>query len=300
MTQCLVDFFKKQDVEYKRNLNISRLSSIGIGGNADFAAMPSDEEKLIKTIEFLKKNRIKHRVVGRLTNILFTSREYNGVLILTSKMKNYYVAENEISAQCGVSFSKMLSELSYRGISICEELYGIPGSIGGMIFGNAGAFGKSISDCLISARLYFTEEKKIVTLTADEMRFSYRNSIMKDKESVLLSASFNFRESDNDALKNRMREIMDLRKSTQPYGAKSLGSVFKRCGDIPISKLIDELGFKGYSVGGACVSEKHAGFIINSGGATAEDVIALISLIKSRIRSSYGIAPEEEIQYIGG
>ncbi len=298
MTQCLIDFFKKQDVEYKRNLNISRLSSIGIGPTADLAVMPNDEAKLIKTIEFLKDNRIKHRVVGRMTNILFVDINYNGVLILTSKMTDYSVAENEITAQCGVSFSKMLSELSHRGIGICEELYGIPGSVGGMVFGNAGAFGKSISDCLISARLYFTEEKKIATLTADKMRFSYRNSLMKKKDTILLSASFKFCESDKDTLNSRMKEIMDLRKSSQPYGERSLGSIFKRYGDVPVSKLIDELGFKGYSVGGACVSKKHAGFIVNSGGATAEDVTVLINLIKARLHSSYGIAPEEEIQYV--
>ena len=95
-----------------------------------------------------------------------------------------------------------------------------------------------------------------------------------------------------------MKEIMDLRKSSQPYGERSLGSIFKRYGDVPVSKLIDELGFKGYSVGGACVSKKHAGFIVNSGGATAEDVTVLINLIKARLHSSYGIAPEEEIQYV--
>lgn len=298
MTQCLIDFFKKQDVEYKRDLNISKLSSIGIGPNADLAVMPTDESKLIKIIEFLKNNRVKHRVVGRMTNILAIGKRYDGVLVLTSKMTDYFVAENTIVAQCGASFSRLLSELSLINIGICEELYGIPGSVGGMVFGNAGAYGKSISDCLISAKLYLTEENKIITLAADEMCFSYRNSLMKDKESVLLSASFKARECDKVTLQNKMKEIIRRRKTAQPYGEKSLGSIFKRCADIPISRLIDELGFKGYSVGGACVSQKHAGFIVNSGGATADDVITLIKLIKARIYSSYGIIAEEEIQYI--
>lgn len=298
MTQCLIDFFKKQDVEYQRKVNISKLSSIGIGKVADLAVMPCDEIKLIKTIEFLRENGIKYRVLGRLTNVLFTGEEYDGVLILTSKMAKYYAAESVIEAECGVSFSRMLSELSLCGLNISPELYGIPGSVGGMVYGNAGAFGKSISDCLDSARLYFPNEKKILTLSASDMRFSYRNSLMKEKDSVLLSATFRMRKSDKDTLQSRLKEIIGMRKSTQPYGEKSLGSIFKRCGEVPVSRLIDELGFKGYSIGGACVSKKHAGFIVNSGGAGAEDVIALINLLKARLYSAYGIRAEEEIQYI--
>ena len=298
MTQCLIDYFKKQDVEYKEGLNISKISSIGIGGRADLAVFPRDEKSLINTVAYLDESNTDFRVVGRMTNILATGGQYNGVLVITDKIKSYSVAESTVEAQCGVMLSRLLRELAERGLSVCEELYGIPGSVGGTVYGNAGAFGKSISDCILSAKLYLLKEKRTVDLSFDEMKFSYRSSVMKEKESVLLSATFALRKCDKNILQTRMQELTQKRKSTQPYGEKSLGSIFKRSGDIPISRLIDELGFKGYSIGGAAVSEKHAGFIVNKGGATAADVIKLIKLIKARIYASYGIIAEEEIQYL--
>ena len=298
MTECLIDFFKKQDVEYKENFDISKISSIGIGGVSDLAVSPHDERTLINTVNNLEESKVDFRVVGRMTNTLQVKSRYNGVLILTDKMNDYFVAENTITTQCGVLLSRLLRELSELSLGVCEELYGIPGSVGGMVFGNAGAFGKSIADCLNFARLYLPKERRIVTLSSDEMKFSYRSSIMKERKSVLISATFALYKSKKSILQSRMKEFASLRKSTQPYGEKSLGSIFKRCGDIPLSRLIDELGFKGYSIGGAAVSEKHAGFIVNRGGAGADDVINLINLIKARVYSSYGIVAEEEIQYL--
>ena len=166
MTKCLIDFFKRQDVEYILGFNISKLSSIGIGGIADFAAIPSSEEKLIKTIDFLRKSKIKYRVVGRMTNILATGERYDGVLVLTFKINRYTVAENSVSIQCGARLSTVLKELSLSDIGICDELYGIPGSVGGMVIGNAGAFGKCVADALISAKVYLPSEEMTV-ISAD-------------------------------------------------------------------------------------------------------------------------------------
>ncbi|MBE6644430.1 MAG: UDP-N-acetylmuramate dehydrogenase [Ruminococcaceae bacterium] len=297
MTQGLFEFLKKQDVEYIRSFNFSKVSSIAIGGTVSLVAIPSDISSFIRTLDYLSKNKIKYKVIGRATNTLMLGDFYDGVIIFTNKLTNYFAAENTIYAECGTSLSKLLREVSALGYGGAEELYGIPGSIGGAVFGNAGAFGKSISDSFVEGRFYSPIDKRTLIITADEMNFSYRHSIMKEREIILLSAKFKFTNKAPDTIKAKMRDIILKRVNSQPYHEKSLGSIFKRCSDIPTSRLIEELGFKGFSVGGASVSMKHAGFIINSGGATSSDVVELVNIIKDKIQTVYHLSVQEEIQY---
>lgn len=297
MLRCFKDFLKKHDVEYIESFDISQISHIGIGGIAAVAVKPNGLNKLVEIIIYLNEKGIPYKVAGEMSNILPSDDFYDGVLVLTRKISKYYVAENTLTADCGAKLSRILNEISEYDLGGMEELFGIPGSVGGMVYGNAGAYGKSISDFFLSAQVYIPSESKIITMTNEEMEFSYRNSAIKGTDRVLLTARFSLSEFPKDDIKKKFRKITAMRKSTQPYGERSLGSIFKRCPEIPTSLMIDRLGLKGLRVGDAQISNKHAGFIVNVGNATSDDVKTLISVIKEKIYFSYGIIPNEEIEY---
>ncbi len=298
MLLCFTEFLKKHDVEYVESFDISRISSIGIGGNALLAVIPNDTDKLIKVLDFLKDNRLQYKIVGEMSNILPSDDFYDGILLLTRKIQCYSLAENVLTVDCGAKLSSVLSKVARKNLGGMEELFGIPGSVGGMVSGNAGAYGKSISDFFIEAEIYSPSKKCVMTVSRNQMDFSYRSSSIKNTDSVLLSASFSLESIPYEIIKEKMQSVISKRKSAQPYSEKSLGSVFLRCGDIPTSLMIDRLGLKGYSIGGAEISAKHAGFIINKGNATSWDVKELISFIKDKVFSSYGVIPKEEIEYL--
>lgn len=298
MLRYFTEFLKRHDVEYIESFDISSVSSIGIGGKALLAVIPNDKDKLIKTLDFITDNRIKYKIIGQMSNILPTDALYDGALILTRKMRGYTVAENILTIDCGAKLSSVLSRIAKRNLGGMEELFGIPGSVGGMVSGNAGAYGKSISDFFINAEVYSPQEKRVICFERDKMEFSYRSSSIKNTDKVLLSANLSLEIIPWEKTREKMKEIITKRKSTQPYLEKSLGSVFLRCGVIPTSFMIDKIGLKGHSIGGAEISNKHAGFIVNKGNAKSEDVKALISYIKEKIYSSYGVIPKEEIEYL--
>ncbi len=291
-------FLKEKDVEIQKEVPISKISCLGIGGNAKLLAMPNSMEKLVETVDALNRINIKSRVLGNMTNVLVPDEGFDGVVVKTSKINSYTVAENHISISCGANFSSVIKNLSNLGIGGFEKLYGIPGSLGGMIYSNAGAFGSEISDRLIRALLYSKNNKKFLTLKKEDMKFGYRSSILKHSDLLLLSADFSYEKSSSAEVKNKIDEIKNKRKLSQPISSRSLGSVFKRADGIIPAKLIDALGLKGYSIGGAQISAKHAGFIVNSGGATAEDFINLKEYIKNRVYEVYGVILEEEIEIL--
>lgn len=298
MLRCFIEFLKKHDVEYVESFDISRISTIGIGGNALLAVIPNDTDKLIKVLDFLKDNRLQYKIVGEMSNILPRDDFYDGILLLTRKIRCYSLAENVLTVDCGAKLSSVLSKVARKNLGGMEELFGIPGSVGGMVSGNAGAYGKSISDFLVEAKIYSPSKKRVASLRRDQMDFSYRSSSIKNTDCVLLSASFSLESIPYEKIKEKMQSVISKRKSAQPYSEKSLGSIFLRCGDTPTSLMIDRLGLKGYRIGDAEISVKHAGFIINRGNATSADVKELIAFIKDKIYSCYGVIPKEEIEYL--
>lgn len=298
MTRSLFDYFKEQDVEIYRSLDISAISSIGIGTVCDYAVYPHNEEEFLSVISFLEDNSVKYFVIGRMTNVLPCTESYRGVIVFTSKMQGYSAAENVVSAECGMAFSLLLKRAATDSLGGYEELFGIPGSIGGMVYNNAGAFGKSVSDCFLRARLFSLDDVKLISITSSDMQFSYRKSLLQNKRFLLLSAEFAFVRKDKTDISEAMRKTVSKRKNSQPTMDKSLGSIFKRHEGVPVSKAIDELGLKGFRIGGAEISKKHAGFIINVGGATSDDVLRLIEIIKVKILKEYGFVAEEEIELL--
>ena len=297
MLQHLLEFLKEQDVEFKIGLSLSQLSSIKIGGRAT-AVLPKTEKELITVVDYLINNGIRYKIIGRMTNILPCDEDYDGVLIITAGLCDYRIKSNTALAEAGLPFSKLLSLLSSKGLGGAESLYGIPGSLGGMIRSNAGAFGASVSDRIVRVRAYDVKSGTIKVYSREELDFSYRHSLFSDSDEIILSAELFFDFKNEELVNAGFAHYMNKRRSLQPYGEPSLGSVFKRHHSAPVSYLIDQLGMKGLRVGGAEISQKHAGFIVNKGNATASDVIRLIELIKNRLYREYGIIPEEEIDFL--
>jgi UDP-N-acetylmuramate dehydrogenase len=201
-------------------------------------------------------------------------------------------------AECGVHLSQEIKKLANLGLRLSDELYGIPASFGGAVYNNAGAYGKDLSNSLVYARLFSPEKRKILVFDRSDMAFSYRKSILQKENLIFLGGEFLVSEAPPQEILDRLNSIFKKRLETQPYEMPSLGSIFKRNGFAPVSKLIDELGLKGVRVGDAEISQKHAGFIVNRGSATAEDVKRLVCQIKEKIYEKYGFYPEEEIEYL--
>lgn len=223
---------------------------------------------------------------------------YNGMVVKTDRIATKTVAENQITLGCGIKMSSVIMKMASLGFGGMEGLAGIPGTVGGMVRQNAGAFGYEVSDRFTEARCYFPKESKIKIISKDEMNFSYRHSFLTDEPAILLSAVFDLLPAETCDIFSRIGELRSKRLLTQPIEYPSLGSVFKRHGGVGAGYYIDKCGLKGFSVGGAQVSEKHAGFIINKGGATADDFLKVLEHVKNRVYAVFGIELEEEIEII--
>lgn len=285
---------KLQSIRYKENVSFKTLTSFKTGGNASLVVYPSNNDELIYLIDLLKSNNIKYAVFGNGTNILASDEDYDGVIIKLDDYKIYEKNENEIHVSSGYSLAKLcfdLSKESYKGFTFGAN---IPGTIGGAIFMNAGAYGGEIKDVLKKAFVYYNGE--ILELSNEDLKFGKRYSIIQEmKEAIVLSGVFNLEKTEED-LMEEIKINSEKRKSSQPLEYPNAGSVFKNPIDIPAGKLIEELGLKGYGQGGAEVSLKHGNFIINKGNATSQDIINIIDLIKSKALNERNIHLELEIQ----
>jgi len=275
-----------------QNASLKNYSSIKIGGIANFMIFPTNIKMCKKVFKFLNKNNLEYVVLGNCTNVLI-SGDIN-IVVSFKKMKKLKQKLNLIYAESGVGLFKLNEFACEHSLSGLEKTYGIPASVGGGIVQNCGAYGSNISDTIKSVILF--DGKKIKKVKRENLEFNYRTSIFKkNKNWVVLGAIFSLTHKNKVKIEQTLNEIITVRKAKQPYEYPSCGSVFKRYEGVIISKLIDELGLKGKEIGGAKVSEKHAGFIINYDNATYEDVINLINLIKNKIKVEKNIDLELEI-----
>ena len=299
MSREILDFLKMNDVEYKEELSLAEISPIRIGGKVKIIAYPNSEIKLVKLSAFLQENKIKHKILGRMSNVLPPDEGYNGIIIRTDRLNDICVNGDHAIVGSGIAMPRLARELCKCGLSGFEGLSGIPGSIGGAIVGNAGAFGREISDLIRTVRVFDPNLCEMVSMSPKECGFHYRDSYFKRTGLIILSTEMKMIISDSYTVGKEMKRISDLRRKTQPIDKPSLGSSFKRPSPgVSAARLIDECGLKGYSIGGATVSEKHAGFIINSGTATAKDYIDLSELIKKCVFEKYRINLEREIEIL--
>lgn len=291
-------FLENHGIDFTRDKELSRVSAMRLGGRCAILASPVTEEEFVKTVLFAKNNGYKHKVVGRMSNVLPPDEYYNGIVVSTLKMANYSVAENILTVQCGAVFSKLAASLARLGYGGAVELSGIPGTVGGMIYSNAGAYGLEISDVFIDAQCYSFCDRRIVTLSKDDMHFSYRHSVLSDGNYLLLSARIALSREHSFSVKAKMKSLYDERSKRQPLDMPSLGSAFLRPNGYFAAKLIDDAGLRGFSIGGAEVSEKHAGFIVNKGNATAEEVKSLILYVQRCVFEKFGVELIPEIEFL--
>ena len=290
---------EKEKIEYKKDVQLSTVSSFRVGGLADVVAYPDTEEKLIQTVEIAKNLGISYRVLGNTSNILFSDSGYRGVIIVTKKISYIDFDMNTVKCGCGAMLPVLSEKAAKRALSGFEFACGIPGTLGGAVFMNAGAHGGAISDVLVSSRAYDVNTHSIVELARDAHEFSYRHSAyMKNQNLICLSATFALAPDGEESIRAKMQENMKKRRDTQPLDYPSAGSFFKRPEGYFAAKLIDDCGLKGLRVGGACVSEKHAGFIINLGGATAQDILTLSDIVTSKVKEMTGVNLEREVIFV--
>lgn len=297
----IIKSFARYGIECVGELPLSSRSSFKIGGKADLAVFPTDGGDLQHIVAELYELGISYIVVGNGSNILFEDEGYRGCVIFTERMNKVNVEGNRIYAGAGMSFTALAAKAKTASLTGLEFAYGIPGSCGGAVVMNAGAYGGQVSDVLESCEVFDTEKCEFYTLTKDEMELSYRHSILSEnKHLICIGATFTLKEGKKNEIDAVMRDLMQRRISKQPLEYPSAGSVFKRpAPDLFVGKMIEDSGLKGYTIGGAQVSKKHAGFIINVGGATAKDVLDLVEHIKSVIRTNYGVELECEIRRVG-
>lgn len=302
MNDHMIEYIKykyNDRVDIIENADMKEYTSFRIGGPCDIAVFPHDRESFCSVLEYLNKNNMKHVVIGNGSNVLFADAGYRGVVVFTTKMRNFTFNEDILECEAGVSLTAVSVRAVKEGYDGYAFACGIPGSIGGAVYMNAGAYEGQVADVLVYSDYYDPKTGEISRLNAEDHNFSYRYSSYMDNDRIILSAGFKLvKAEDPDAVVARMEDHIRSRKEKQPLEYPSAGSVFKRYPGYFTAALIDEAGLKGYTVGGAQVSEKHAGFIINGGGATANDVLKLIQIIKDKIYENKGIHIECEVRYI--
>lgn len=293
-----LDSRQTDGISYKRDLLLSNYSSFKIGGKADVGIFPKTKEAFCEAINFLENRKMKYTVIGKGSNVLFADEGYRGAIVFTEGLCEIKTGIDTVYAECGASLFSLSSKILSASLSGFEFAYGIPGSVGGAVYMNAGAYGKSISDVLQSAEVYDCRNGRILSLDSEQMDFAYRHSICMDENYTVLSATFKLNKGNSEEIKTAMDEIYARRKDKQPLEYPSAGSVFKRPEGYFAGKLIEDSRLKGFSIGGAQVSEKHAGFIVNKGGASAKDVLSLIKHIRYTVLNNFGVLLECEIRYI--
>ncbi|MBE6589920.1 MAG: UDP-N-acetylmuramate dehydrogenase [Ruminococcaceae bacterium] len=290
---------RQLNIDVRTDMPLFSLSSFRIGGNADLAVFPRTREEFIKALSVLHKADVPTVVVGNATNVVFPDEGYRGVVLFTTSVLDCTASGCVIDVGAGVPISFIATMAKNASLCGAEFAYGIPGSVGGAVFMNAGAFGGAMSDICVRSEYFDMESGVCGVLEGTAQRFGYRTSAYEHSPNlIILGARVVLKPGEKDEIATLMREIMERRRSTQPLEYPSAGSVFKRPEGHFAGKLIEDCGLKGTRIGGAEVSTKHAGFIVNRGGATAGDVRALVEKIRETVLKETGVTLECEIRFL--
>lgn len=278
---------------------MSRHTSFKVGGPADIFIQPATADELCQVYCTAKKEKVPFFVMGNGSNLLVSDEGFRGVIIHTGGlMKEVSVEGDVVYAQAGAKLSAVARAALEHDLAGLEFAAGIPGSLGGAVSMNAGAYGGEMKDVLLDVEVITGDgERKIIP--AGELELSYRHSLILEKQYVVLSARMKLVPGDPVQIKARMDELAQARKEKQPLEYPSAGSTFKRPEGYFAGKLVQDAGLKGYTVGGAQVSEKHSGFVINKGGATAEEILFLIKQVQKKVKAQFGVELEPEVRMLG-
>lgn len=280
-----------------KNEPMSGHTSFKIGGPARVFMQPESHEEMVDIIDKLQCESARFMVMGNGSNLLFADGGFNGAVIKTDKIDGIEIDGEQITVDCGVLLSRVASVACEAGLSGLEFAAGIPGSIGGAIYMNAGAYGGEMSQ-VVKSSVWMSDFGVISTIDNAGHGFGYRKSIFNENNGILLRTTLKLNKGNKGEIKAEMKELAARRREKQPLDLPSAGSAFKRPKDGYAAQLIEECGLKGLSVGGAMVSPKHSGFIVNTGGATAADVMKLVKMVKEKVLEEKGIELEEEIRCV--
>lgn len=272
--------------------------SFKVGGPADILLEPSSDIQVIKSIEVCRDNNIPYIVIGNGSNLLVRDGGIRGVVIKLSGLNSVNVDKNYIIAGAGVVLKEVSDVALENSLTGFEFASGIPGSVGGAVFMNAGAYDGEMKN-IISSVTVLDKNDNIITLPKEKLEFGYRTSSIKTEGYIVLSAQFELQLGDKDKINSRIEELTQKRIEKQPLEYASAGSTFKRPEGYFAGKLIQDAGLKGFSVGGAEVSQKHSGFVINTGNATAQDVLDVIKHVQDEVKNQFGVELKTEVRIIG-
>lgn len=271
-----------------------------IGGPADLMVQPADKQGLITSMRMIQQHNVPYRVIGRGSNLLVLDGGIRGAVIKLGEGLDYlHINDDLITVGAGYSYIKLATVLAKKGYTGLEFAGGIPGTVGGAVYMNAGAHGSDTSRVLYSAEVLF-DDGELTTLSNEEMNFSYRTSILqKERKGICIEACFKLQKGDRKAILEEMAKHKNYRKMMQPLQQPSCGSVFRNPTPHSAGRLIEESGLKGFRIGDAQISTMHANFIVNLGHATAQDVLSLIEHVQDTIYKKHGIHMRPEVQVVG-
>ena len=289
---------KLRDVVVQYHTPLKDYTSFRIGGPADIFLIPLQNRVLPEIIAILNNYQQDFFILGKGSNIIVGDQGIRGVVIYNARLNNIIIKDDQITAECGVTLAALAKQAMEAGLSGLEFASGIPGSLGGAIFMNAGAYGSEMKDIIVEVDV-INNTGDVLTLNKQQLDLSYRHSILQEKSLIASRVKLKLAPGDREQIKAQMKKLNQQRQEKQPLEWPSAGSVFKRPAGYYTGPLIEKAGLKGARVGDAQVSQKHAGFIINRGNATARDVIELIKKVQREVYQNSGIKLETEPRYIG-
>ncbi|MEG1269717.1 MAG: UDP-N-acetylmuramate dehydrogenase [Ruthenibacterium sp.] len=298
MEESLISFLRRQEIPFLENELLAKHSTFKIGGPARFFCTPNSEQQLSALIKACNVQKLRYYFLGKGSNILFADEGYEGVVIhLNTAFSTIEVLQTRLTAGAGASLAQVCNAAMQAGLSGLSFAFGIPGCVGGAVYMNAGAYGGEMKDVLESVTILDeTGEKRI--LQAQELCLGYRTSMFEHTKDCLLSATFRLQPESSAKIKGEMDEYARRRAEKQPLDMPSAGSTFKRPVGAYAGALIEQCGLRGYAVGGAAISTKHCGFVVNTGGATCADVLNLTDTVCKKVTEETGYRLEKEIRVV--
>lgn len=283
--------------EVLNNIDLKDFNTYKIGGKAKYIIKPFNVKKLVELLDYLKNNNIKYLILGKGSNVIMPDEDYDGVIILLEKLNNISIKDTVVEVESGTLLNKLIMITVDNNLCGIENLYGIPGTVGGAVIQNAGCLGTTFSENLVSVT--YLENGVLHTFNKDECKFIYRGSIFKnDKNKIIISCVLKLSKGNKDEMMKNIREHLIKRNASQPIEYPNAGSVFRNPINSYAGALIEEAKLKGININDAYVSEKHANFIVNKGNATSKDIKELIKKIRVTIKDKYNIDLELEQEII--
>ena len=294
---------KLEKINYLRvekNKNLAEYASFKVGGPADIFLTPKKTAALKELMPLIIESDIPYFILGKGSNLIISDKGYRGIIIYTGSLNHYQLEENKITAECGLELKEIADLACENSLSGFEFAAGIPGSLGGALYMNAGAYGGELKDVIVKAQ-FVNQKGDLIELDKNELKLEYRSSILQKENPdwIAVSVTIELQKSEADKIQAKMDELHNKRWSKQPMDLPSAGSIFKRPPGHYTGPLIEEAKMKGYQIGGAQISTKHAGFIVNKDQATAEDIVNLIEKVKEEVYKISGVQLEVEPRFLG-